>query len=435
MMWVYQTLDIISTLTEAFALYLFSLCFCKHPRFRSAFNRLIIIGGFFLFVYAMTWFTEFGAYKMYLTFIVGIGLLKFCYRDSLILCIVSYEFSMIATSIMSEGIGVLLGRLIYHNDMLVMIEGDFLMRWEIYVVTLAVRIITLWITYMVCRKLCYRITWKDFLVVTAVFLMAWFTMFFSAFTHLNLGQTVDTLFYLAVAVLPGLFILFFLYVKNTMYLRNQEQRDKMQIAQLRQQYAYYQDKLKDEKRIRSIYHDMKNHLLVLEGNQGTETTRQMAQELRSQIADYENYTHTGNDFLDIIIRDKAEKAREKHIDFSAAINFSGVDFIEPLDISTLFGNGIDNAIEASEKLPEEQRVILVKAGKIRNFISILIENNCSDEALTDGHTSKADKFLHGFGISNMKKAAEKYGGTCTVAQKNEKFTLKVLLPNLSNQKK
>ena len=173
---------------------------------------------------------------------------------------------------------------------------------------------------------------------------------------------------------------------------------------------------------------MKNHLLVLEGSQATDETRKMAQKLRSQIADYENYIHTGNDFLDIIIRDKAEEAREKQIDFSAFIDFSGLDFIEPLDISTLFGNGIDNAIEASEKLPEDQRVILVKAGKVQDFVSILIENNCADEQHADGHTTKADKFLHGFGISNMKKAAEKYGGSCTTTQENGKFTLKILLP-------
>lgn len=172
---------------------------------------------------------------------------------------------------------------------------------------------------------------------------------------------------------------------------------------------------------------MKNHLLVLEGAQATDETRKMAQELRTQIADYENYIHTGNDFLDIIIRDKAEKAREKHIDFSAFIDFGGIDFIEPLDISTLFGNGIDNAIEACEKLPDEQRVILVKAGQVQNFVSILIENNCSDKVHTNGHTTKTDKFLHGFGISNMKKAAEKYGGTCTTTQANGKFALKILL--------
>ena len=59
---------------------------------------------------------------------------------------------------------------------------------------------------------------------------------------------------------------------------------------------------------------------------------------------------------------------------------NGVDFIEPLDVSTIFGNGLDNAIEASEKLPEEQRAILVKAGKMQNFFSVLIENNCLQDS-------------------------------------------------------
>lgn len=65
-----------------------------------------------------------------------------------------------------------------------------------------------------------------------------------------------------------------------MYLREQEQRDKMQIAQLQQQFAYYQEKMKDEERIRSIYHDLKNHLLVMENRQNTEETRQMAETLQ-----------------------------------------------------------------------------------------------------------------------------------------------------------
>lgn len=195
------------------------------------------------------------------------------------------------------------------------------------------------------------------------------------------------------------------------------------------QKDYFCRRAKDEERIRSIYHDMKNHLLVLEGSQGTEAAGQMAQKLRSEIADYESYIHTGNDFLDIIIKDKAEKARERQVDFSAAIDFGDIGFIEPLDMSTLFGNGIDNAIEASEKLPEEQRLILIKAGKIQDFVSIRIENNCiQDNGKKHGRTAKADKFLHGFGITNMKKAAEKYNGTCTTAQEKGKFTLKILLP-------
>ncbi len=209
-------------------------------------------------------------------------------------------------------------------------------------------------------------------------------------------------------------------------------QDMYNMQKMQMQQKYYEDKLKDEERVRAVYHDMKNHLLVLEGAQGTEATRKMAKELRAQIVDYEDYIHTGNDFLDIIIRDKAEKSREKQIDFFAFIDFGDIDFIEPLDISTLFGNGIDNAIEASGKLPEDQRVIAVKAGRVNDFISILIENNCMEEQAADKtgkhRTTKADSFLHGFGITNMEKTAEKYGGTCTTRQEDGKFTLKILLP-------
>ena len=158
-------------------------------------------------------------------------------------------------------------------------------------------------------------------------------------------------------------------------------------------------------------------------------TAEVIDKLQSQVAMYEDYEHTGNDILDIILKEKSEKAREKHIALSVTADLSDVDFIEPLDISTIFGNGLDNAIEASEKLPEEQRGILVKAGKIQNFFSILIENNCLQSSNnTKKRTTKSDDFLHGFGISNMRKAAEKYGGQLLTKCENEKFILKILIP-------
>ena len=208
--------------------------------------------------------------------------------------------------------------------------------------------------------------------------------------------------------------------------------DSMQTAyraqELQMQKDYYKDRIRDEERVRRIYHDMKNHLLILENQPGTDETRQTASRLREQIADYENYVHTGNEFLDIIIRDKSAKAREKHIDFNAVIHFENGDFMEPLDISTIFGNAIDNAIEASEKLPEDRRLITVKAAKVRDMLMITAENNMEPDSLPDEGTSKSDRFLHGFGIPNIRKAAEKYDGQCSISAKDGIFRLKVLIP-------
>ena len=427
-MWVYQTLDILSSILEGFCLYVISRCLCKEPRFQTAINKFIPPIAEIMLTYALTWFTEFGAWKMPLIFLFVVAILKICYKDTVYQIVTVTEVWFVVIVFLSEAIYFSIGYLLFGNNQSVQVDGQTFLRWEILTIAFAIRLLVLGVVYLMLKHFEYKMQLKDSIILTIVFLISFTVSLLANFNLLNLAGLVDLVIYISSGILAAIFMIIFVYAKNLLYLREQEQRDKVQIAQLQQQYAYYQDKLKDEERIRSIYHDMKNHLLVLEGSQGTEVTRQMAQELRSQIADYENYIHTGNDFLDIIIRDKAEKAHEKNIDFSAFIDFSGIDFIEPLDISTMFGNGIDNAIEASEKLPEDQRVILVKAGKVQDFVSILIENNCSDKVYTDGHTTKTDKFLHGFGISNMKKAAEKYKGTCTTTQENGKFTLKILLP-------
>ena len=427
-MWVYQVLDILSTIEDAFCLYVISRCLCRQPRFQSKISKYIPPIAEIMLTWSLAWLTEFGALKMWLIFVFVIAILKICYKDSVYQSATVTEVWFVVIVFLSEAIYFGIGYWLYGNNQLAFVNGQAFTRWEIYAIGIVVRLLVLSVIYLLLKNFYYKMQIKDSIILTLVFLIAFVISFLSTFSMLNLGKAADLMLYFSSGILSAIFIIIFMYSKNILYLRKQEQRDKLQIAQLQQQYAYYQDKLKDEERIRSIYHDMKNHLLVLEGSQGTEATRQMAQELRSQIESYEDYIHTGNDFLDIIIRDKADKAREKKIDFSAFIDFRNVDFIEPLDISTLFGNGIDNAIEASEKLAVEQRVILVKAGKIQDFVSILIENNCLDEAYAGGETTKADKFLHGFGISNMQKVAEKYSGTCTTTQANGKFTLKILLP-------
>ena len=208
--------------------------------------------------------------------------------------------------------------------------------------------------------------------------------------------------------------------------------DSMQTAyrvqQMEIQRDYYKERIAEEERVRAIYHDLKNHLLVMESRQNTEETRQMAQTLRSQIADYEDYVHTGNEFLDILLKDKAARAREKKIDFSALVDFKGMDFLEPLDTSTIFGNAIDNAMEASEQLPEEDRLVTVKAERVRDMLLITVENNTPPGIPSTGGTTKSDRFVHGFGIPNIKKAVEKYDGQCSFRPKGGTYLLKILIP-------
>lgn len=200
---------------------------------------------------------------------------------------------------------------------------------------------------------------------------------------------------------------------------------------LQKEYQYYEEKLKDEERVRTIYHDMKNHLLLLQsdyGREGSTEVQQLIESVQEQISGYENYYHTGNTFLDVILRDKAARAKRYGIDFSAMIHFDDGESMAPLDISTIFGNALDNAIEANLKLPVSERMITVKAERVRDMLSILVENQTAETAAARLETQKSDKLLHGLGLSSIKYAVDKYDGQCVVTPQKSCFTLKIIIP-------
>ena len=428
-MGLYYCLDFIGTLTEALFLYTFNHCFLKQPRFTTPICKWITPTMLFALSWLLTWFSELGAYKTIFLIACIFIVLKLCYKDSIYQMLTAMEIWFMSVCLFPEAMGMAVATWIYGDGMIILVEGQKILRWEVYIVIFLIRLTAAFVSYQLVKNIRYKIQLKDCFTLTFTFLIGFSIYILVNYNYLNLSRVVDIAISVSGIVLSLTFYITFIYAKNTLYLREQEQKDKMQIAQLQQQFAYYQERLKDEEKVRFVYHDMKNHLLVLQRQINSPETAEMVEKLQSQVAMYEDYEHTGNDILDIILKEKSETAREKHIALSVTADLNGVDFIEPLDISTIFGNRLDNAIEASEKLPEEQRAILVKAGKMQNFFSVLIENNClQDSGNTKSRTTKTDDFFHGFGISNMRNTAEKYGGQLTTKCESGKFLLKILLP-------
>lgn len=429
MMWAYQCLDFFGTITDMICLYVISRLLLKEYRFSSVFCKYIPPIAIFIFTWVLTWFSEFAAFKIPALFVITITVLKICYKDTIYQSIVAVELWFAQDAICSEAIGFIISKYLLGDNLQILLDGQHILRWEVYVIHMLTRIVVLSFVYIILKNFKYIVKVNDCIILSAVYIIGFTIMMFNNYNLMNLAKTPNLIMFVSSSGLSVVFFSVFLYSKSKLYFQEQEKKDKIQIAQFQQQFAYYQEKLKDEEKVRSVYHDMKNHLLVLQRQINSPETAEVIDKLQSQVAMYEDYEHTGNDILDIILKEKSEKAREKHIALSVTADLSDVDFIEPLDISTIFGNGLDNAIEASEKLPEEQRGILVKAGKIQNFFSILIENNCLQSSNnTKKRTTKSDDFLHGFGISNMRKAAEKYGGQLLTKCENEKFILKILIP-------
>lgn len=125
--------------------------------------------------------------------------------------------------------------------------------------------------------------------------------------------------------------------------------------------------------------------------------------------------YSGNSILNAILAEREMKARRSGINMNIFVeNFLKIDFISPADMISMFGNLMDNALEAALKCEEGRRNIDVKffMGN-RHMLVMHIENNFAENLKRRGDrllTSKRDVGQHGLGIGIVKKIAEKYGG-------------------------
>lgn len=175
-------------------------------------------------------------------------------------------------------------------------------------------------------------------------------------------------------------------------------------------------------------HDMKHQIsrLTSAGSQN------VVQELEQIISIYDANLKTGNEILDICLMEKQLQCEKNHIKFDCIANGACLDFMVPSDIFSLFGNALENAIEASCNLPNEaQRIISLNVTTQLGMVVIHIENNYAGELVfSDGlpATTKTDHNYHGFGVRSIQMIAEKYKGNIAVLAQDGIFNLNITLP-------
>jgi len=423
----YVCLDTLATSEEIFMLYLCTAAFCRRCE-KKALEVLPYIVMVIL-TCVLTWIVPLGTLKVILTAAVFFILQRLILKEAWYKLIGLYSLYLILL-VLNDVISLILTATAFGHTS--RIYGDIVVNiWPYYLIKLGMLSGIIFCLYKIFQDYAYEMQSKD---AAVLFLYSIFTY---AVTYISIGRGFfsgnvnwfDSTIAICCALFGCLLLLMFLYLKNSSYLKHQRETAQQKVRELEAIHAYYEQKLKDEERVRAIYHDFKNHLLILQGEKkGSEPLQEMTEYLQKQISDFENYQRTGNPFLDTIISDKAKKANEQGIDFSAVIQFESGSFLAPLDISTIFGNAIDNALEASMTLPQDQRLITIKAGRIHDMLVIVFKNHVLPEKNQGTDTGKKDLFLHGFGLKNIRQAVEAYDGQMTVSQDQSAFILKIVIP-------
>lgn len=178
-------------------------------------------------------------------------------------------------------------------------------------------------------------------------------------------------------------------------------------------------------------HDMKHLLYGLKQKMGNPSAEKELDRIEQVIDEYSAYFKTGNEALDIILTEKSRYCAKKNISFSAMADGELLSFIDPVDIYSLAGNILDNAIEAVEREDEGNRSISFFIRKESGVAHIRAENYCTAKISFSGGlpvTTKADKAFHGFGTKSINAIADKYHGYAHFNLADNTFITDILLP-------
>ncbi len=185
------------------------------------------------------------------------------------------------------------------------------------------------------------------------------------------------------------------------------------------------------KQVRGWRHDYRNHIQNMKiqlasGNYGE--LESYLDGLADDLATVDTVIKTGNVMADAILNSKLTAARQLNAALSVKANIPEKIPLSDVELCSVLGNLLDNAVEACAPLPEEERFIRVYIGTLKNQFYLSVQNSAGEVKKSGGLYRSTKGEEHGYGIFRIDRVAGKYGGF--VNRQNEKgvFATEIMLP-------
>lgn len=269
-----------------------------------------------------------------------------------------------------------------------------------------------------------------FLVVGCVFILSdivinsivsWYSTIHFENIYLGIVALINVL-----CCFIGLFYIFEMFYSNN--IKNQ-----MKIIEEIQKKESSQYKISKETidMINIKCHDFRHQIREFGDNQKIDV--EAITNLNKLIRIYDSTYHTENEALNVILNEKTLLCNNKNIRFTCIVDGNALNFIENEDIYSLFGNLIDNAMEAVYKIQDvDKRHINLVVKNVNSFVSISIDNYYEGNIvlLDNGlpKTTKEDKDYHGYGMKSIQLIVNKYDGDLNISLDNNVFSLFIMFP-------
>lgn len=210
-------------------------------------------------------------------------------------------------------------------------------------------------------------------------------------------------------------------------------------ALFERQIAGYENQLEvlmqSEEKIRALQHDMKHHLKELLSMADLHDVSDISDYIRNMqmfMTNPKEYTYSGNKEIDSVLNYMLHKAEQTLYKVECKINVPKELDIRTFDLNVIFGNLLDNAIEAAGH--SEEKWLSVLASFEKGILFIEVKNSFSNRVIRKGDgfvTTKEETKGHGIGLQNVKRIVNGYDGTMEVTSENHIFDVKIMLYTLS----
>ena len=179
-------------------------------------------------------------------------------------------------------------------------------------------------------------------------------------------------------------------------------------------------------------HDLKHQIHQFANRFDTGDTT-LISDLERTVSDYDSMVNTGCDALDVILEEKRATYRECGIELACMADGDALNALPPNDVYALFGNILDNAIEAQTHVPEEDgRYIVITVRSVGKMLIIHEENRMSGHLHYENGlprtTKNNDAMNHGFGTKSIRHIVTEHGGTLAMEDRDGWFVLDIAIP-------
>ena len=193
-------------------------------------------------------------------------------------------------------------------------------------------------------------------------------------------------------------------------------------------------------RIRGLKHEMRGHLTNIKGlAQSGEyaSLEDYIAKMNESVSGFELTLQTGNPVTDVIVNDIRQRSLDLGIRFQAEFHYPDPGAYDAFDVGIILQNLLQNALEACEKVSEGERFIVLTGKRKGRFFLIEVKNSFSGEVVfgQDGlpvTTKQEDAPMHGIGLANVRREAEKYMGELELKTVQREFSATVLLQERSS---